>query len=136
MFPGSSAVEQPAVNRLVAGSNPARGAKQNQGIRPTASRWFRGQNSVGATSGATICRTEAVVRWPVVIRDFALAALVPAKMLRWGMIGAHSSARYAGTLKRRVVKSNRLRQSAVSAARLNTAAAHQVGQFRDVEGDA
>ena len=26
-FPGSSAVEQPAVNRLVAGSNPARGAK-------------------------------------------------------------------------------------------------------------
>jgi hypothetical protein len=28
MVPGSSAVEQPAVNRLVAGSNPARGAKQ------------------------------------------------------------------------------------------------------------
>jgi hypothetical protein len=28
LFPGSSAVEQPAVNRLVAGSNPARGAKQ------------------------------------------------------------------------------------------------------------
>ena len=27
LFPGSSAVEQPAVNRLVAGSNPARGAK-------------------------------------------------------------------------------------------------------------
>ena len=26
LFPGSSAVEQPAVNRLVAGSNPARGA--------------------------------------------------------------------------------------------------------------
>src|SRR5262245_16406388 len=26
MVPGSSAVEQPAVNRLVAGSNPARGA--------------------------------------------------------------------------------------------------------------
>ncbi len=26
-FPGSSAVEQPAVNRLVAGSNPARGAR-------------------------------------------------------------------------------------------------------------
>ena len=26
IFPGSSAVEQPAVNRLVAGSNPARGA--------------------------------------------------------------------------------------------------------------
>ena len=29
MFPGSSVVEQPAVNRLVAGSNPARGAKIN-----------------------------------------------------------------------------------------------------------
>jgi hypothetical protein len=27
VFPGSSVVEQPAVNRLVAGSNPARGAK-------------------------------------------------------------------------------------------------------------
>jgi hypothetical protein len=30
VVPGSSAVEQPAVNRLVAGSNPARGAKLNQ----------------------------------------------------------------------------------------------------------
>jgi hypothetical protein len=28
VVPGSSAVEQPAVNRLVAGSNPARGAKK------------------------------------------------------------------------------------------------------------
>src|SRR5262249_38357628 len=28
-FPGSSVVEQPAVNRLVAGSNPARGANKN-----------------------------------------------------------------------------------------------------------
>jgi hypothetical protein len=28
LFPGSSAVEQPAVNRLVAGSNPARGANK------------------------------------------------------------------------------------------------------------
>ncbi len=34
VFPGSSAVEQPAVNRLVAGSNPARGAKLNQVVRP------------------------------------------------------------------------------------------------------
>ena len=31
-FPGSSAVEQPAVNRLVAGSNPARGATSNQEV--------------------------------------------------------------------------------------------------------
>jgi hypothetical protein len=30
VFPGSSAVEQPAVNRLVAGSNPARGATFHQ----------------------------------------------------------------------------------------------------------
>ena len=29
MFPGSSVVEQPAVNRLVAGSNPTRGAKSH-----------------------------------------------------------------------------------------------------------
>jgi hypothetical protein len=28
LFPGSSVVEQPAVNRLVAGSNPARGANK------------------------------------------------------------------------------------------------------------
>jgi hypothetical protein len=34
LFPGSSAVEQPAVNRLVAGSNPARGAKLNQVVKP------------------------------------------------------------------------------------------------------
>src|SRR5690606_28128025 len=31
-FPGSSAVEQPAVNRLVAGSNPARGANSFKGL--------------------------------------------------------------------------------------------------------
>ena len=30
LFPGSSVVEQPAVNRLVAGSNPARGAIPHQ----------------------------------------------------------------------------------------------------------
>ena len=30
-FPGSSVVEQPAVNRLVAGSNPARGANSKIG---------------------------------------------------------------------------------------------------------
>src|SRR5436305_9038939 len=29
LFPGSSVVEQPAVNRLVAGSNPARGANKH-----------------------------------------------------------------------------------------------------------
>ena len=33
LFPGSSAVEQPAVNRLVAGSNPARGAKLKQRLK-------------------------------------------------------------------------------------------------------
>jgi hypothetical protein len=32
VFPGSSVVEQPAVNRLVAGSNPARGANFNFGL--------------------------------------------------------------------------------------------------------
>src|ERR1700721_827873 len=37
-FPGSSVVEQPAVNRLVAGSNPARGAsfrKMSLSVRVT-----------------------------------------------------------------------------------------------------
>ena len=38
-FPGSSAVEQPAVNRLVAGSNPARGATF-QGSVPTSWNTF------------------------------------------------------------------------------------------------
>ncbi len=33
-FPGSSVVEQPAVNRLVAGSNPARGAKSTSTLGP------------------------------------------------------------------------------------------------------
>ena len=32
LIPGSSAVEQPAVNRLVAGSNPARGANYFRGL--------------------------------------------------------------------------------------------------------
>ena len=36
LFPGSSVVEQPAVNRLVAGSNPARGAKLKQRLVPTS----------------------------------------------------------------------------------------------------
>jgi hypothetical protein len=36
LFPGSSVVEQPAVNRLVAGSNPARGAKQ---IKRLVQKW-------------------------------------------------------------------------------------------------
>ena len=45
-FPGSSAVEQPAVNRLVAGSNPARGAikivvmKQVLKAEPTNDRGY------------------------------------------------------------------------------------------------
>src|SRR5690348_4611719 len=37
-FPGSSVVEQPAVNRLVAGSNPARGAKQDGVFRVSGDR--------------------------------------------------------------------------------------------------
>ena len=59
LFPGSSAVEQPAVNRLVAGSNPARGAnnqKSRQMLRRTSGETAsRGamrsrlcQNSVGS----------------------------------------------------------------------------------------
>jgi hypothetical protein len=53
LFPGSSAVEQPAVNRLVAGSNPARGAIFNQrlgGFTPVRSSIRR----FGATASATV----------------------------------------------------------------------------------
>ena len=40
LFPGSSAVEQPAVNRLVAGSNPARGANSRSCSDQRARRFF------------------------------------------------------------------------------------------------
>ena len=56
MVPGSSAVEQPAVNRLVAGSNPARGAKQKQrltlpGGEPVKPRKFT-RGSIGGSKVA------------------------------------------------------------------------------------
>jgi hypothetical protein len=71
MFPGSSVVEQPAVNRLVAGSNPARGAKQNQRLRggngktKTSKRpvWQRcWQHSAKLARGAPVRRFNR--RWP------------------------------------------------------------------------
>lgn len=39
LFPGSSAVEQPAVNRLVAGSNPARGASSERDCERNVSQF-------------------------------------------------------------------------------------------------
>ena len=48
LFLGSSVVEQPAVNRLVAGSNPARGAKRNQSLRRN-SRTAKRRNSARVT---------------------------------------------------------------------------------------
>jgi hypothetical protein len=54
VFPGSSVVEQPAVNRLVAGSNPARGAKQNQVLRWQAAQTENLETESWATGGATI----------------------------------------------------------------------------------
>ena len=52
LFPGSSVVEQPAVNRLVAGSNPARGAKLNQWLmRNTATSEVRPNFSTGQRFG-------------------------------------------------------------------------------------
>ncbi len=42
-FRGSSAVEQSTVNRLVAGSNPARGAREKPPIRVAFSFWLRGR---------------------------------------------------------------------------------------------
>jgi hypothetical protein len=51
LFPGSSAVEQPAVNRLVAGSNPARGAKLKQALSSKFQICFNEQKLAGATAG-------------------------------------------------------------------------------------
>src|SRR5262245_11043824 len=56
VVPGSSAVEQPAVNRLVAGSNPARGAKLNQGFRASLAPSREGPNLNLATFLATTRR--------------------------------------------------------------------------------
>src|SRR5262249_11463196 len=56
VVPGSSAVEQPAVNRLVAGSNPARGAKLGQGFAAKFARGWPSVKSHLATSLATICK--------------------------------------------------------------------------------
>ena len=47
-FPGSSAVEQPAVNRLVAGSNPARGANVLDGFKEICRLSQRRTRDVGA----------------------------------------------------------------------------------------
>jgi hypothetical protein len=56
LFPGSSAVEQPAVNRLVAGSNPARGAKPDQALRAKSSESKSTQNTDLAAYLAAICK--------------------------------------------------------------------------------
>jgi hypothetical protein len=56
MFPGSSVVEQPAVNRLVAGSNPARGAKQFQRLSAASPTEKFSLNRGLATLVATFCR--------------------------------------------------------------------------------
>ena len=52
LIPGSSAVEQPAVNRLVAGSNPARGASFDRGLDEKSSNPLI-VSGARATSGAT-----------------------------------------------------------------------------------
>ena len=49
VVPGSSAVEQPAVNRLVDGSNPSRGAKLNQGLRQESGQERKGKKDHLAT---------------------------------------------------------------------------------------
>ena len=54
-FPGSSVVEQPAVNRLVAGSNPARGAKKIKGLAISREIENR-KNPTRAAFGAAICK--------------------------------------------------------------------------------
>ena len=51
MFPGSSVVEQPAVNRLVAGSNPARGAKFFKDLDVSWQLEMRPASAFGQQSG-------------------------------------------------------------------------------------
>src|SRR5262245_17224417 len=51
VVPGSSAVEQPAVNRLVAGSNPARGAKLIRDLVEFSSAENRPSNARGHVWG-------------------------------------------------------------------------------------
>ena len=62
VFPGSSAVEQPAVNRLVAGSNPARGAKSpySHPQRQSVAEAFHGKRK--ANSAAADTDTDRVGR--------------------------------------------------------------------------
>ena len=50
LFLGSSAVEHSTVNRMVAGSNPARGATRNQMVIPVLLKAPRGAFSVAATA--------------------------------------------------------------------------------------
>jgi hypothetical protein len=52
-FLGSSAVEHPTVNRMVAGSNPARGATSIQALSRSSGSAPRGAFFIGATLGAT-----------------------------------------------------------------------------------
>jgi hypothetical protein len=51
LFLGSSVVEQPAVNRLVAGSNPARGAKYLNRLTETAELDWRRRLRFGTAVG-------------------------------------------------------------------------------------
>ena len=65
LLPGSSAVEQPAVNRLVDGSNPSRGAKLNQRLIPKISQAFSTKIRHRATPRATTCkRSRNVTKRP------------------------------------------------------------------------
>jgi hypothetical protein len=80
LFPGSSVVEQPAVNRLVAGSNPARGATLNQALRTRQATLTGGLFADLATALATTCRVgigadlsrrHSLLMW--VLRRFGVA---------------------------------------------------------------
>src|SRR6266436_1255242 len=55
LIPGSSVVEQAAVNRWVDGSNPSRGAKWKQGVRPIWSSPLLSPGWVGVPQGYLGC---------------------------------------------------------------------------------
>ncbi len=91
MFPGSSAVEQPAVNRLVAGSNPARGAskiKDLSAISKVKNAPKAVMATLVATSGEFRCQSaldrdprSASKRDPLVLR-FERLAFAPSELAR------------------------------------------------------
>src|SRR5215467_12279617 len=86
-FPGSSVVEQPAVNRLVAGSNPARGAKQKQRLTGNRIVTKIHQKAFGTTSGTTIGGFRPLHAWEMGANTLFRPGASFARGGKWWLIG-------------------------------------------------